>query len=36
MYRYQLSKKADNIVFRGHYQQVEAWLRENLNGSQKG
>ncbi|MGB7800876.1 tRNA 2-selenouridine(34) synthase MnmH [Buttiauxella sp.] len=29
MYRYQLSKKADNIVFRGDYQQVEAWLRQN-------
>ncbi len=28
MYRYQLSKKADQIVFRGDYQQVESWLRE--------
>ncbi|RPH29697.1 tRNA 2-selenouridine(34) synthase MnmH [Buttiauxella warmboldiae] len=28
MYRYQLSKKAGNIVFRGDYSQVEAWLRE--------
>ncbi|AIR63345.1 tRNA 2-selenouridine synthase [Cedecea neteri] len=27
MYRYQLSQKADQIVFRGDYQQVEAWLR---------
>lgn len=28
MYRYQLSKKAGQIVFRGDYQQVEGWLRE--------
>ncbi|HKM97516.1 MAG TPA: tRNA 2-selenouridine(34) synthase MnmH, partial [Buttiauxella sp.] len=28
MYRYQLSKKAQNIVFRGDYEQVEAWLRD--------
>ncbi|MFJ3457410.1 tRNA 2-selenouridine(34) synthase MnmH [Scandinavium goeteborgense] len=26
MYRYQLSKKADKIVFRGTYQDVGAWL----------
>lgn len=27
MYRYQLSKKAGQIVFRGDYGQVESWLR---------
>lgn len=34
MYRYQLSKKADKIIFRGNYQQVEAWLRDNTLSSQ--
>lgn len=29
MYRYQLSKKAGQIVFRGDYQQVESWLRSS-------
>ncbi|MCT4704516.1 tRNA 2-selenouridine(34) synthase MnmH [Enterobacteriaceae bacterium H16N7] len=28
MYRYQLSKKAGQIVYRGDYQQVESWLRD--------
>ncbi|WP_435929391.1 tRNA 2-selenouridine(34) synthase MnmH [Dryocola sp. BD613] len=31
MYRYQLSKKADNIVFRGDYGQVESWLRDKTS-----
>jgi tRNA 2-selenouridine synthase len=35
MYRYQLSKKADSIVFRGDYRQVEEWLRENTCVEQK-
>ncbi len=26
MYTYQLSKKADRIVFRGDYQAVKAWF----------
>ena len=26
MYTYQLSKKADRIVFRGEYDEVKAWL----------
>ncbi|OAT33943.1 selenophosphate-dependent tRNA 2-selenouridine synthase [Buttiauxella brennerae ATCC 51605] len=30
MYRYQLSKKAGNVVFRGDYSQVESWLRNNI------
>lgn len=29
MYRYQLEKKAQNIVFRGDYQQVTDWLVEH-------
>lgn len=29
MYTYQLSKKADRIVFRGEYAEVKAWLEEN-------
>lgn len=29
MYTYQLSKKADRIVFRGEYDEVKAWLAEN-------
>ncbi|NIY47524.1 tRNA 2-selenouridine(34) synthase MnmH [Cedecea colo] len=32
MYRYQLSKKADQIVFRGDYSQVEGWLRDKTGG----
>jgi tRNA 2-selenouridine synthase len=28
MYRYQLGKKADKIVFRGNYQEVAAWLAD--------
>ena len=27
MYRYQLEKKAGQIVFRGTFEEVEAWLR---------
>ncbi|WP_299013581.1 tRNA 2-selenouridine(34) synthase MnmH [uncultured Photobacterium sp.] len=29
MYTYQLSKKADRVVFRGEYDEVKAWLKEN-------
>lgn len=29
MYQYQLSKKAERIVFTGDYQQVKAWLETN-------
>ncbi|WP_058911611.1 tRNA 2-selenouridine(34) synthase MnmH [Entomohabitans teleogrylli] len=29
MYRYQLSRKAGAIVFRGDYRQVATWLRDN-------
>lgn len=29
MYRYQLEKKAGNVVFRGDYQSVAAWLAAN-------
>ncbi|KNC95233.1 tRNA 2-selenouridine synthase, partial [Trabulsiella odontotermitis] len=28
MYRYQLERKAGNIVFRGNWQSVKAWLRK--------
>ncbi|MCT4701658.1 tRNA 2-selenouridine(34) synthase MnmH [Enterobacteriaceae bacterium H20N1] len=34
MYRYQLSKKAGQIVFRGDYSQVESWLRSSSYVSQ--
>jgi tRNA 2-selenouridine synthase len=29
MYQYQLSKKADRIVYRGAYAEVQAWLTDN-------
>ncbi|GGD08936.1 tRNA 2-selenouridine(34) synthase MnmH [Franconibacter pulveris 1160] len=32
MYRYQLEKKSANIVFRGDYAQVKAWLEERYGG----
>ena len=32
MYRYQLEKKASNIVFRGDYAQVKAWLENRCGG----
>lgn len=28
MYRYQLGKKAEKIIFRGSWQEVAAWLAE--------
>ena len=31
MYTYQLSKKAERIVFRGEYHEVKAWLEENCS-----
>lgn len=34
MYRFQLAKKASNIVFRASYSEVEAWLRDNACASQ--
>lgn len=34
MYRYQLGKKAGQIVFRGDYRQVESWLRSSSYVSQ--
>ncbi len=34
MYRYQLGKKAAQIVYRGDYGQVEAWLRNGKHVSQ--
>lgn len=36
MYRFQLTKKAHNIVFRGSYSEVEAWLGDKACGSHSG